>query len=122
MTEKLYKAITDLSKDEALRITEELLQSNVEPSSILEAGRAALEFVGERFATGKFFLPELIVSGDILAGVASKLKPFLEEEGGDKGKKIGKIVFGTVEGDIHDIAKDIVVFMLEVSGFEVIDL
>ena len=122
MTEKLFEAITGLSKDEALRITDELLQSNVDPENILEVGRAAMQFVGERFAAGEFFLPELMVSGDILAGVADRVKPFLEKEGGKKGKKIGKVVFGTVEGDIHDIAKDIVVFMLEVSGFEVIDL
>ena len=122
MTEKLYEAITGLSKEEALKITDELLQNNVGPEDILETGRAAMQFVGERFDSGEFFLPELMVAGDILGGVADKVKPFLEGEGGDKGKKIGKVVFGTVEGDIHDIAKDIVVFMLEISGFEVIDL
>lgn len=119
---ELYNAMISLSKDKTLRIVDELLQSNVDPEDILETGTAAMQFVGERFATGEFFLPELMVSGDILADVANKIKPFLEGEGGENGKKIGKIVFGTVAGDIHDIAKNIVVFMLEISGFEVIDL
>ena len=120
MKENLYDAITSLSRDEALRITDEMLQSNVKPEEILDVGREAMQVIGERFESGEFFLPELMVSGDILAGIADKVKPFLE--GSENGKKIGIVVFGTVAGDIHDIAKDIVVFMLEVNGFEVIDL
>jgi len=120
MPEKLFDAITSLSKDEALKITGELLQSGVKPDDILAAGRSAMQIIGERFEAGEYFLPELIVSGDILASVAEQIKPFLQKS--RAADKIGKVVFGTVEGDIHDIAKDIVVFMLEVNGFEVIDL
>lgn len=76
--------------------------------------------IGERFEKGEYFLPELIVSGDILSAITELVKPHLEEE--SVSEKIGRVVFGTVEGDIHDIAKDIVVFMLELNGFEVIDL
>jgi len=79
-----------------------------------------MQIIGDKFEKGEYFLPELMVSGDILAGVAEKVKPFLQ--GGKNTKKLGKVVFGTVAGDIHDIAKDIVEFMLEVNGFEVIDL
>ena len=120
MTENLFDAITSLSKDEALKITDELLQSNVKSEDILDIGREAMQIIGERFEVGEYFLPELMVSGDILAGIADKVKPFLEES--ENAEKIAKVVFGTVAGDIHDIAKDIVVFMLEVNGFEVIDL
>jgi 5-methyltetrahydrofolate--homocysteine methyltransferase len=120
MPEKLFEAITSLSKDEALRITDEMLQSNSKPEEILDISRTAMQDIGDRFEAGDCFLPELIVSGDILAGIADKVKPYLEGSG--SGEKIGKIVFGTVEGDIHDIAKDIVVSMLDVNGFEVIDL
>ncbi len=90
------------------------------PEEILAAGKDAMQIIGDRFEAGEYFLPELMVSGDILAGIAKKVKPYLQ--GSDDAKKLGKVVFGTVAGDIHDIAKDIVVFMLEVNGFEVIDL
>lgn len=120
MTGKLFDAITSLLKDEALRITEELLHDNVNPEDILDAAREAMQIIGTRFEVGEYFLPELMVSGDILASIADKVKPFLA--GSKNAEKIGKVVFGTVEGDIHDIAKDIVVFMLEVNRFEVIDL
>jgi len=120
MSKELFNAIKNLSRDEALKITDQLLLNNVEPKDILDAGKEAMQFIGERFEAGEFFLPELMISGDILAGIAEKIKPFLE--GKEQSKKIGKVVFGTVAGDIHDIAKDIVEFMLEVNGFEVIDL
>jgi len=120
MTEKLFNAITSLSRNEALEVTDELLQNNVDPNDILDTARDAMQVIGERFESGEYFLPELMVSGDILAAVADKVKPLLKKEG--ETEKIGKVVFGTVAGDIHDIAKDIVVFMLEVNGFEVIDL
>ena len=120
MTEKLFNAIKGLKRDEAIKITEELLKNKVNPAEILEAGKNAMQIIGKRFESGEYFLPELMVSGDILAGVAEKVKPYLQ---GDKNaKKLGTVVFGTVAGDIHDIAKDIVEFMLEVNGFEVIDL
>ncbi len=120
MFDDLFDAITGLSRDEALRITDELLESDVDPKAILDVGRKAMQVIGDRFESGEYFLPELMVSGDILAGIADKVKPFLES--GDDREKIGKIIFGTVAGDIHDIAKDIVVFMLEINGFEVFDL
>jgi len=120
MLEELFDAITELSKDEAIEITDELLQSDVKPEDILDIGQEAMQVIGDRFEVGEYFLPELIVSGDILASIADKVKPFLQ--GGHSVEKIGKVVFGTVKGDIHDIAKDIVVFMLDINGFEVIDL
>jgi len=120
MKEKLFDAIIGLSRDEALRVTDELLQSKLKPEEILDIGREAMQIIGKRFETGEYFLPELMVSGDILSAIADKVKPFLE--GTTKAKKIGKVVIGTVAGDIHDIAKDIVVFMLDINGFEVIDL
>ncbi len=120
MKDELFDALKSLNRDEALRITDELLQNNVEPEEILEIGKKAMQYIGERFDIGELFLPELMISGVILGGIAEKLKPFMQ--GSEPGKKIGVIVFGTVEGDVHDIAKDIVVFMLEVNGFEVIDL
>jgi 5-methyltetrahydrofolate--homocysteine methyltransferase len=120
MSEGLIAAITSMSKDDALRITHELLESNVDPEEILNDGRIALETIGERFESGEFFLPELIVSGDIMGAIAEVVKPHLQAD--VTRENIGKVVIGTVEGDIHDIGKDIVVFMLDINGFEVIDL
>jgi methanogenic corrinoid protein MtbC1 len=77
--------------------------------------------VGERYQEGTYFLPELIMSGEVLKKIGEILKPHLAAKQ-DETKKLGKVVLGTVRGDIHDIGKDIVGFMLEVNGFEVIDL
>jgi 5-methyltetrahydrofolate--homocysteine methyltransferase len=87
---------------------------------VLEASRQAMDVIGKRFESGECFIPELMLAGDMLAQVAGVVKPRLAQEGGQK--KLGKVIFGTVEGDIHDIAKDIVVFMLDINGFEVTDL
>ena len=120
MNEDLYSAIVNLDKTGSLIATEKLLQNKIPAQEILDVGRRAMQIIGERFETGDFFLPELMVSGDILAAIASKVKPHLESS--KKAKKVGKVVLGTVEGDIHDIAKDIVAFILDVNGFDVIDL
>jgi len=79
-----------------------------------------MEIVGKRFADSEYFIPDLIYSGEILKAVTEIVKPKLTTT--TESKKLGKIVFGTVAGDIHDIGKDIVVFMLDVNGFEVYDL
>jgi len=79
-----------------------------------------MEIVGKRFADSEYFIPDLVYSGEILKAVTELVKPKLTKAA--ESKKLGKIVFGTVAGDIHDIGKDIVVFMLDVNGFEVHDL
>jgi methanogenic corrinoid protein MtbC1 len=79
-----------------------------------------MEIVGKRFASGEYFIPDLVYSGEILKSVTELVKPRLSK--GAESKRLGKVVFGTVAGDIHDIGKDIVVFMLDVNGFEVYDL
>lgn len=120
MSQELINAITGFEKETALSITIKLLENNIEPEEILDHGRTAMQIIGDKFECGEYFLPELIISGDILASIADQLKPHLK--GSTGGEKLGKVVFGTVSGDIHDIAKDIVVTMLDVNGFEVIDL
>jgi 5-methyltetrahydrofolate--homocysteine methyltransferase len=79
-----------------------------------------MEIVGKRFADSEYFIPDLVYSGEILKAVNELVKPRLTKA--TEIKRLGKIVFGTVAGDIHDIGKDIVVFMLDVNGFEVYDL
>jgi 5-methyltetrahydrofolate--homocysteine methyltransferase len=78
--------------------------------------------VGERFANEEYFIPDLVFSGEILKGIVKKLEPHFQAKENEEGEKLGKVVIGTVAGDIHDIGKDLVVFMLDVNGFEVVDL
>ncbi len=119
-TSALTKAIADLEEKDAIRITKERLDKGEDPNAILADSRAGMETVGKRFAEGTYFLPELIYSGEILKGVSELVKPKLKTA--TKTAKGGKVIIGTVAGDIHDIGKDIVVFMLDVNGFDVIDL
>ena len=120
MSEELTNAIAELQKEEALRITRTRLDADEDPKLILEEGRLGMEIIGKRFAEGEYFLPELIYSGEIFSQVSEMAKPKLKAD--SPSKNIGKVIIGTVAGDIHDIGKDIVVFMLDVSGFDVYDL
>jgi methanogenic corrinoid protein MtbC1 len=120
MAEDLVSMLADLREEEALKIVEGRLGAGEEPLKILEDARRAMEIVGERFASGEYFIPDLVYSGEILKGINEIIKPKLARAG--EAKRIGKVVFGTVAGDIHDIGKNIVVFMLDVNGFEVYDL
>jgi methanogenic corrinoid protein MtbC1 len=121
MSQKLIDAITDMREDDALSITDEMLNAGTSPLDVLEACRKAMEVVGQRFEDGDCFVPELILAGEVLKQISEKVKPLMEEQATSTQKR-GQVVIGTVEGDIHDIAKDIVAFMLDVSGFEVTDL
>ncbi|OGO44651.1 MAG: hypothetical protein A2137_08260 [Chloroflexi bacterium RBG_16_58_8] len=112
--------MADLKEDEALAIVGERLKAGADPLGILEDARRAMETVGKRFSSSEYFIPDLVYSGEILKKVNEMVKPKLTTQGGVK--KGSKVVIGTVAGDIHDIGNDIVVFMLDVSGFEVLDL
>lgn len=121
MTHELTHLLADMKEQEAFAYVEKALKEGVDPLSLLDDAREGMNLVGERFAEGTYFIPELIFSGDILKNVVKLLQPHLQSTGTDK-QKLGKVVVGTVAGDIHDIGKDLVVFMLEVAGFEVTDL
>ena len=120
MAKDLVKTLADLKEQEIIKIVEDRLNAKEDPLTILEDARKGMEIVGKRFATGEYFIPDLVYSGEILKSVSELVKPKLSK--GQEAKKLGRIVFGTVAGDIHDIGKDIVVFMLDVNGFEVYDL
>ena len=120
MTQQLIVAITEMREEEALKITTELLDHGVSPADILGACKEAMDVIGKRFECGEAFIPELMLAGEMMTAITSVLKPRMAEDA--TGEKLGKIVMGTVQGDIHDIAKDIVCFMLDLNGFEVTDL
>jgi 5-methyltetrahydrofolate--homocysteine methyltransferase len=120
MAKDLSKALADLKEDEALAIVREKLNAGADPMGILNDARRGMETVGTRFSKSEYFIPDLVYSGEILRKINEMVKPKLSKEG--EVKRGGKVIIGTVAGDIHDIGKDIVVFMLDVSGFEVFDL
>jgi len=120
MADALVEAIADLKEEEAVRIARERLGAGEDPLKILEDGRKAMEIVGRRYADKEYFLPDLIYSGEILSKISEMSKSRLLKA--SQRQRLGKCVIGTVAGDIHDIGKNIVVFMLDIHGFEVHDL
>jgi methanogenic corrinoid protein MtbC1 len=113
--------ISELKEQEALDAVKKMLAEGVDPMKILEEARAGMGIVGERFGSGQYFIPDLIYSGEILRGIAQLVEPYIKSSK-TQTKKLGKVIIGTVAGDIHDIGKDLVTFMLDISGFEVYDL
>lgn len=120
MSKELIDAITEMREEDAVAITKNLLDGGTDPLAVLDDCREAMGIIGRRFETGESFIPELILAGEVLSQISGIVKPRLQKDGANH--KLGKVVLGTVQGDIHDIAKDIVGFMLDVNGFEVTDL
>ena len=122
MSEDLVKAMSEIHEDDAIRLVNEAIEKGVDPLSILEDCQEAMNIVGERYEKGEYYLPELMMSGEILQTISDIVKPVMQGGNSGESSKKGRIVLGTVAGDIHDIGKDIVGFMLDVNGFEVFDL
>ena len=123
MSKELVMAIAEIREDDALRMVEDLVKKGGDLEGVLKDCQEAMNIVGERYEKGDYFLPELIMSGEVLKKISDIVKPKLVGGGATTGAaKKGKVVLGTVKGDIHDIGKDIVGFMLDVNGFEVHDL
>ncbi len=116
----LVEAITDMREEDAVRTANEMLDQGVSPVEVLDSCREAMGIIGQRFETGDCFVPELILAGEILRQISDVVKPRITQAA--DVKKLGRVLMGTVQGDIHDIGKDIVSFMLDVNGFEVKDL
>ena len=120
MSDNLYDAMVNMREEEALESAEALLKEGTEGLSILDTCTNAMETVGKRFEEGKYFLPELMLAGEMLKQISDRVKPNITVK--RLTEKKGRVLIGTVEGDIHDIGKDMVVFLLEVNGFEVMDI
>jgi 5-methyltetrahydrofolate--homocysteine methyltransferase len=117
---ELVNAMVDMREEDALKLTKEMVASGADPIEILDACKEALEIIGQRFEEGEACVPELVMAGEMMGQITDLVKPQLEQEA--PVEPLGKVLMGTVEGDIHDIGKDVVVFMLDANGFEVIDL
>jgi len=120
MAEDLISKLADLKEEEVLALVQKQLDEGQDPMEILNNSRKAVAIVGQRYQTGEYFIPELVYSGEILKAIVEMVKPKLSDSA--EIKRLGKVIIGTVAGDIHDIGKDIVTFMLDVNGFEVYDL
>ena len=113
--------IVELNENKVNEMVKERLQNNENPLNIMNDVKKAMKIIGDKFGNKEYFLPELIMSGEILRQIFDELGPKMKEAQSSEKKK-GKILLGTVAGDIHDIGKDVVKFMLDVNGFDVLDL
>ena len=109
MNQKLVNLMADLMEDETIALVKDLIKQGTDPMSILDDARSAMEVVGKRFENCEYFIPDLMMAGEIIKEISDIVKPLLTE--GQASAKKGKVLIGTVAGDIHDIGKDIVTFI-----------
>ncbi len=117
---KLYDAVLNGDADTARSVTDEALAAGTDPQTLVNDYMIpAMDEVGRRFEANDFFVPELLIAARAMKGALGKIRPLLTASG---VKPKGRVVLGTVKGDLHDIGKNLVAAMLEGGGFEVIDL
>lgn len=117
---KLSESVIEGRKDDAARLTQELLAGGVLPEKVLNDGLiAAMSTVGEMFKNCEIYLPEMLMSARAMKAATEILRPLLVQSG---IKPAGTVIIGTVQGDLHDIGKNLVGMMAEGAGFKVIDL
>jgi len=120
---QLVTWLADMNEDDAFALAKKmLLEQGANPFRVLELCRNAMDIVGKRFEQGEYFLPELVLAGEMLENIGIIAKPLIKQAPGGEPKKLAKVLIGTVHGDLHDIGKNIVTFMLDINGFEVKDI
>ncbi|MGD9077044.1 MAG: corrinoid protein [Desulfobacteraceae bacterium] len=118
--EALNEAVIKGAMDEAEKETQKLMEAGEDPQTILNQGLiAAMDIVGDRFAKGKMFVPQMLRSAKTMQQCVDLLKPHFVE--GQMATK-GKVIMGTVKGDLHDIGKNLVAMIMEGAGFTILDL
>ncbi|OGT77671.1 MAG: methionine synthase [Gammaproteobacteria bacterium RIFCSPLOWO2_02_FULL_56_15] len=121
--QKLIELIADMNEEGAIKLANDMLDNGYDPMKLLEHCRAGMDVVGKRFESGEYFLPELMLAGEMLSEISKKAKPLIvESQSGGEAANKGVVLIGTVHGDLHDIGKNIVTFMLDINGYKVIDL
>ncbi len=118
--DELAEALRDLEENKVYELVEKKIAAGVTAVEIIKILNEGMVAVGERFSTCQYFISQLIFSAEILKAVTKRLDPLLKDT--ESGPSAGKVIIGTVKGDIHDIGKNIVITLLTGSGFEVIDL
>lgn len=114
------QAVVEMQDDRVLTLVEQSLQENIPPRSILENGLIpGMKKVGELFKTKQYYVPEVLLASEAFYAGFNVIQPLLKS---DNDSQSGKIIIGVVQGDIHDIGKNIVKVMVQSSGYDVIDL
>ena len=117
---KIQKAVVELDEESLHKLTEEAIAAKVDPVEAIEkAYTVGIQKVGELFETGDYFLPELIRGAEIVKDAVTKMEKLIPP---DRVIRKGKIVIGTVAGDIHDIGKNLVITWVSTRGFEMVDI
>jgi len=120
LLKRVKRAVLDGDGDKTIELTKEAVSQGLRAPQILdEALTPAMDIVGEEYENGDRYVPEMLISAEAMKSAMVVLKPLLADAG---VKARGKVVIGTVEGDLHDIGKDLVAMMLEGAGFEVVNL
>ena len=126
MSQELYQAmaqsVIDGEVDEARRLAQQAVEQGVDPLAAINQGFVpGVNHVGEQFSCGEMFLPDLVLAGEAMKAAIAVLEPEMARRGTQR-QTLGKVVIGTIEGDIHDIGKTLVATMLSASGFQVYDM
>ena len=120
LIQEIYEGIIDGQAPLVSQKVQLALDSDVDPAAILNQGMiAAMAEVGKRFEEGEYFVPEMLIAARAMQAGLALLKPRLQQT---DLRSSGKVVIGTVKGDLHDIGKNLVAMMLEGAGFEIVDL
>ena len=118
---RMAEAVVSLEEEEVKKLMEKALEEQVQAGQILSEGLTkGLRMLGEKFSSGELFIPHMMIGAEIVQNCVKILEPHLLKSG-EKAQKM-PVVIGTVEGDLHDLGKNLVVTMLQASGFPVIDL
>jgi methanogenic corrinoid protein MtbC1 len=120
--QELINAMADMQEDQVIELTKQYLAEGKDPVEIFRAFQAAMEEIGKRFEQNTYFIPELILAGEMMNAGAELIKPHMEGKEAGGGDKLGKMLLATIEGDIHDIGKNIYGMMMDLNGFEVLDI
>ncbi len=116
----LSRAVEGGDREKAVKLTREALEAGTGAQEIITGGlQAGMNVVGEKFSSGEYFLPDMLLAARAMQTALEELKPALEKTG---VPTIGRVVIGTVAGDMHDVGKNVVATFLKGSGFEVYDL
>jgi corrinoid protein of di/trimethylamine methyltransferase len=120
--QKMSQSILDGDSDAAIALAKQAIDSGIDPLEAISKGFVVgVNQVGESFACGQAFLPELVMAGEAMKAAVATLEPEMQKRGTSR-QVYGKVVLATVEGDIHEIGKTLVGTMLSASGFQVYDL
>ena len=119
--EKIYEAIVTRNEEQVIALSKEVVEKKIDPVEAIEKGfRRGMKEIGDRFEHLEIYLPEMILAADIMNKGIEILRPYMQAQ--TNNASTGKILLGTIQGDVHEIGKNIVKILLEGAGFEVIDL